>query len=73
MRTTLKIDDDILNAAKAMASQQGKPLGDIISGLARRALQRPQSGASRNGIPLLCPPAQAAPVTLDIVNALRDE
>ena len=73
MRTTLAIDDDVLQAAKALAQQQHRPLGDIISDLARRSLQRPVSQMSRNGIPLLTPKPGTQRVTLDMVNRLRDE
>ncbi|CEJ15825.1 Antitoxin VapB39 [bacterium YEK0313] len=73
MRTTLAIDDDVLMAAKAIARQQDRSVGEIISALARRSLQRPQKGGERNGIPLLSPRPDGPPVTLDIVNGLRDE
>ena len=73
MRTTLAIDDDVLVAAKAIARQQDRSLGEVISDLARRSLRRPKPGRSRNGIPLLAPKPDAPPVTLDVVNALRDE
>lgn len=73
MRTTLSLDDDVLLAAKAIAGQQGRSVGDVISELARRSLQRPVSQAERNGIPLLIPDPDSPPVTMDIVNALRDE
>jgi hypothetical protein len=73
MRTTLAIDDDVLVAAKAMARQQDRSVGEVISDLARRSLRRPQAGGERNGIPLLSPRPDAPPVTLETVNALRDE
>ena len=73
MRTTISLDDDVLLAAKAIAGQQGRTLGEVVSELARRSLQRPVSRAERNGIPLLPVRQDAAPVTLDMVNALRDE
>ncbi|MFD2249587.1 hypothetical protein FHS82_004040 [Pseudochelatococcus lubricantis] len=73
MRTTLAIDDDVLTAAKAMAAQQRRSVGEVISELARRSLRRPQEGGERNGIPLLTPRPGAPPVTLETVNALRDE
>ncbi|MBB3933705.1 hypothetical protein GGR25_004783 [Kaistia hirudinis] len=73
MRTTLAIDDDVLVAAKAMARQQHRSVGEVISDLARRALRRPPAGGERNGIPLLSPRPDGPLVTLDIVNALRDE
>ena len=73
MRTTLSIDDDVLVAAKAMAEQQNRSLGEVISDLARKALRRPAPRSERNGIPLLGVRPGAAPVTLEIVNALGDD
>lgn len=73
MRTTLAIDDDVLTAAKAIAQQQRKSVGEVVSELARRALRRPCAPTSRNGIPLLPVSDPQAVVTLETVNALRDE
>ncbi|KAA1178916.1 CopG family transcriptional regulator [Rhizobium tropici] len=73
MRTTLAIDDDVLAAAKAMAEQQRRSVGDVISDLARRSLSHPQPLKERNGVPLLTPKPGNPPVTLDFVNKLRDE
>lgn len=73
MRTTLSIDDDVLLAAKALAEQQDRSLGEVISSLARKALERPRPGSRRNGIPLLGLRPGAGIVTIETVNALRDE
>ena len=74
MRTTLTLDDDILSAAKALAEQRNETIGGVISTLVRQALTPAgPSSAHRNGVPLLPRGPQAAPVTLDRVNALRDE
>ncbi len=73
MRTTLAIDDDVLLAAKALAAQRNRSLGEVISELARTSLQRPRAGGERNGIPLLSRKPGSAPVTLETVNVLRDE
>ena len=76
MRTTLAIDDDVLVAAKHLAERQSKSIGEVISALARQGLQggRPRkSPAVRNGVPLLPRRKGASPVTLDLVNELRDE
>lgn len=74
MRTTLAIDDDVLAAAKAIARQEGRTVGEIVSSLARRALQRPgPTPTLRNGVPLLTPREPGAVVSLEIVNTLRDE
>ena len=73
MRTTLAIDDDVLVAAKAIARQQRKSVGEVVSDLARRSLRSPSAPVVRNGIPLLPVPEAAAAVTLETVNALSDE
>ena len=73
MRTTLAIDDDVLAAAKAIARQERRSVGEVVSDLARRALYRPAPPTMRNGIPLLPRSNDKAVVTLETVNALRDE
>lgn len=74
MRTTLAIDDDVLAAAKGLAARQNKTIGEIVTELARQAL-RPADNRrpTRNGITLLPLRADAKPVTLEVVNRLRDE
>jgi hypothetical protein len=39
MRTTLKIDEDVLEAARTLAGQRGVSVGAVISELARKALR----------------------------------
>jgi hypothetical protein len=75
VRTTLTIDDDILAAAKHLAEREHKSLGEVVSTLARQGLSRNTRGSrtQRNGIPLLPSRKAAVPVTLELVNQLRDE
>lgn len=75
MRTTLAIDDDILAAARHLSARQNLSMGEVISALARQGLQRASPGpaSERNGVPLLPTHPGATPVTLDLVNQLRDE
>ncbi len=76
MRTTLAIDDDVLVAARHLAESQGRTIGEAVSLLARQGLQAGASRtttAKRNGVPLLPRRRDARPVTLDLVNQLRDE
>ena len=74
MRTTLKIDDDVLAAARGLAARERKSLGEVISALARQALRPPKTGRGvRNGVPLLPLRAGAVPVTPELVSQLRDE
>lgn len=75
MRTTLAIDDDVLAAAKHLAEREQKSIGEVISLLARQGLDRGTRAARpvRNGVPLLPTRKGATPVTLELVNRLRDE
>jgi hypothetical protein len=74
MRTTLSIDDDVLSAAKEMAAAQDKTVGEVISSLARRPLNRLESRRkTRNGVHLLPVCAGTARVTSELVNRLREE
>ena len=41
MRTTLSIDDDVLYAVKSLARRQRRSAGEVLSELARQALQAP--------------------------------
>ena len=75
MRTTLAIDDDVLAAAKHLAEREHRSVGEVISSLARQGLVRGSrtNRLERNGIPLLSSRKPAVPVTMELVNQLRDE
>jgi hypothetical protein len=74
VRTTLAIDDDVLAAAREMAETERKSVGEVISALARRALQPASSGgATRNGVPLLPIRPNAPRVTSELVRQLQEE
>ena len=72
MRTTVNIDEDVLLAAKQLARDQGVSVGNVLSALARHALTRSVTTASRNGLPLFPVQPNAGVVTLALVNQLRD-
>lgn len=73
MRTTLDLDEDVLLAAKELASRQHISLGKALSDLARRALLRRDVAEVRNGVPLFPVSPEAQVVTIELVNQLRDE
>ena len=74
MRTTLDLDDDLLEAAKELAAVRGTSAGRVISDLVRQALESRPRAATRNGVPLLpARPAGSARLTMALVNRLRDE
>jgi hypothetical protein len=73
MRTTLDVDDDVLQAAKEIASVRKRTAGQLLSELARDALKPRQAGRVRNGVPVL-PRRPGTPVlTVERVNELLDE
>lgn len=49
LRTTLDIDEDVLQAAREHAARERKSLGTVISELARESLRRPHASAARRG------------------------
>lgn len=72
VRTTLNLDDDLLQVAKQLALQRGKTAGQIISELVRQALQPKAPPNVRNGVPLFVPKPGAKKPSLALVNQLRD-
>ena len=74
MRTTLDIDDEVLQAAKELASAHGTTAGKMLSDLARRGMARPRAVRERNGVPLLARrSAGRERPTMKLVNSLRDD
>ncbi len=77
MRTTLDIEDDVLQAAKEMARCEGSTAGRVISKLARQAL----SGTSektrkafvyKNGVPVL-QHRDGEIITMEHIQSIMDE
>ena len=75
MRTTLDIEDDVLQAAKELAQRQGATAGQVLSDLARRGLNAPGPAKKRlvlrGGVPVL--PSRGEIVTLEHVQRIQDE
>lgn len=72
MRTTIEIADDVLAAARALASERGISLGSALSELARRGL-RPRRAEGPGGLPVFDVDADAAPITAEMVDAALDD
>jgi len=74
MRTTLDIDEDVLFAAKEMARERKTTAGKVVSELVRKALtEKVEFTRSESGWPVLPVRPGSKPVTLELVNRLRDE
>lgn len=79
MRTTLDIDDAVLEAVKELARREGRTAGAVLSALARQALTG--STPATSGDSLAEAPAHygfrpftgTQPVTNTLVDRLRDE
>jgi hypothetical protein len=74
MRTTLDIDDDVLQAAKERARAEGKTAGQVVSELIRQALTQRKGRLDVSsieivdGIPVL--PSRGAVITHEQVKRL---
>ena len=53
MRTTLDIDNDVLQATKELAAARGQTAGQVLSGLARKGLEPKAKYKVRNGVPVI--------------------
>jgi len=71
MRITLNIHDDVLATAKALAREQRKPVGEVVSSLLREALKPTGKPVTmRNGITLFPVAKNARQVTPEIIREL---
>ena len=74
MRTTLDIDDDVLQAAKELAAIRKKTTGQILSEYAREAMCPPRKYEVRNGVPVIPRrPGQPLMTLADVKRLQEDE
>lgn len=76
MRTTLAIDEDVLLAVKERARREKRPVGAVLSDLARQALTHqdvPRSGRSQSFHGFDPLPHRGAAVSNALVDRLREE
>ena len=76
MRTTIDIDDDVLDVVKELGRSQKKSIGEVLSelarkGLAQRAVIEVASLERRNGFPIL--PRTGAVITNEMIDRIKDE
>ncbi|HXA20367.1 MAG TPA: antitoxin [Thermoanaerobaculia bacterium] len=72
MRTTLEIDDDVLQAARSVATAEGQNIGKALSDLARRGLAPRSQTKTRSGFPVFDVDPDAAPITIELVKDALD-
>jgi hypothetical protein len=73
MRTTLTLDDDVLDLAARQAKARGLSLGKTVSDLVRRGLNAPTPSQARSGVVVFKLPDDSPKVTTDEVRRLETE
>jgi hypothetical protein len=73
MRTTLSLDDDVLQEVKAYAKSRDVAIGKAISELVRRGLRAPLRTRIVNGFHVVELPPDSPTVTSEHVKRLQDE
>jgi hypothetical protein len=72
VRTTLDLDDDVLTAARELATAERRSLGSVISELSRRALT-PARIEAEGDLPVIRVPPGTRPITPEMVRRALDE
>jgi negative regulator of replication initiation len=73
MRTTIKIDDELLRAAKSIAATEHKTIGEVISALLRKALLLKDYSEGDEGIPSFRVSENAPPLTPEMVSEAEED
>jgi hypothetical protein len=74
VRTTINLDDDVLETARAMARVERRSLGTVVSDLVRRGLAPSQPRIdAEEGFPVFQVRQRAAPITDEMVQAALEE
>ena len=73
MRTTLSIDDEVLELVKRYAADRAMPVGDAVSELIRKAFRTPTPTKMVNGLRVFDVPADSPRVTTKKVKQLEAE
>jgi CTP:molybdopterin cytidylyltransferase MocA len=73
MRTTLTLDDDILELAARQAKLRGVSLGKTVSDLLRRGLSASTPARDKAGLVVFHLPADSPKVTTDDVRRIETE
>ncbi len=72
MRTTLSLDDDVVDIARDYAAVKNLSLGAAVSDLVRKGIEAPPPMRMRNGIAVLDLPPDSPRVTSERVKEVLD-
>ena len=73
MRTTLRIDDDALRAARSIARERNTSLGEAVSALIRKAIASEARYSIRNDFPVFAVREDAPLISDEDIRRAEDE
>lgn len=74
MRTTVNIEDEILEAARVLAAERQISVGAVISELARKGLfQTAKNPSRKKGFPVFNVSPASTPLTLERVKSFEED
>ena len=73
MRTTLRLDDDVVLVLRRYAENRSLPLGKAVSELVRKGLAGPTPTRMVNGIVVFDVPPDSPPITSARIKELESE
>ena len=73
MRTTLRIDDDLYQAARSIADMEHKTVGQVVSILLRKALLSRDYCEHADDIPAFRVSENAPPLTLERIREAQED
>jgi Arc/MetJ family transcription regulator len=73
MRTTLSLDDDVLQEVKAYAKSRDITIGKAVSDLVRRGLHAPLRTRVVNGFHVADLPPDSPPVSAELIKKLEGD
>jgi hypothetical protein len=73
MRTTLAIDDDVLDQVKEYAESRRMSLGKAATDLIRRGISRPAPTHMENGLRVFSRSADSPLITTELIRRLESE
>jgi Ribbon-helix-helix protein, copG family len=73
MRTTINIDDDLMNAIRSLAAERRQSLGKVISDLIRRGLRPEPFETYSNDFPVFMVREGTPMITPEMVQSAMDE
>ena len=74
MRTTINLDDDVLETSRAIARAERRALGAVVSDLMRRGLVPPELRIDdEEGFPVFRVPRPVQPITDEMVRTALEE